>query len=121
MRSTINYVNYAPRRSENVRKDWNRNQNAVRYKSEIKLGPVTHTVFVALMITVLGLIYLTQAAKITSYDYESEQINTRISELSNIKNDLEVENARLTALHNIEGSGVASTMVEPTDVKYVRE
>ncbi|MDB5177649.1 MAG: hypothetical protein JWO61_32, partial [Candidatus Saccharibacteria bacterium] len=38
--------------------NWNRNQNTVAFASSVKLGPVTHTVLVALMITVLGLIYL---------------------------------------------------------------
>jgi len=45
--------NYSSRRQQN----WSRNQNTVAFASTIKLGPVTHTVLVALMITVLGLIY----------------------------------------------------------------
>ena len=59
---------------------------------------MTHTVLVALMITVLGLIYLTQATKATSYDYEAQEIDAQIAELETEKTDLEVENARLTAL-----------------------
>ena len=46
---------YTARRQQN----WGRNQNTTRYVSNVKLGPVAHTVLVALMITVLGLIYLT--------------------------------------------------------------
>lgn len=56
-----------------------RNQNTVAFASSIKLGPVTHTVIVALMITVLGLIYLTQATKATSYDYEAQRIDDKIA------------------------------------------
>ena len=33
-----------------------RNQNSTRFQSQVKLGPVAHTVLVALMITVLGLL-----------------------------------------------------------------
>lgn len=98
-----------------------RNQNTVRFVSGIKLGPVTHTVLVALMITVLGLIYLTQATRATSYDYQSQKIESKIAELSTKKSDLEVENARLTALKTISNSKVASEMTEPDHTNYVRD
>ncbi|MCL2444613.1 hypothetical protein FWD07_00645 [Candidatus Saccharibacteria bacterium] len=78
---------------------------------------MTHTVFVALVVTVLGLIYLTQAARITSYDYEAQRIDAQISELTNRKQDLEIENARLTALSAIEESAVAREMTEPTEIR----
>jgi cell division protein FtsL len=101
------------------RTNWNRNQNTTRFTSNIKLGPVTHTVLIALMITVLGLIYLTQATKATSYDYEAQAIETKIAELSEEKTDLEVENARLTALSSIRDSSVARAMTEPGTPSYV--
>lgn len=97
-----------------------RNYNSVSHVSAIKLGPVTHTVLVALMVTVLGLIYLTQATKATGYDYAAQEIDTKISELSIEKSDLEVENARLTALQAIQNSQVASTMESPGDTQYVQ-
>lgn len=97
------------------------NQNTTRFASSVKLGPVTHTVLVALMITVLGLIYLTQATKATGYDYQAQAIDTRIAELTTQKDDLEIENARLTALENIKNSNVAKAMTEPSDTNYVNE
>lgn len=98
-----------------------RNRNTVNYVSMVKLGPVTHTVLVALMITVLGLIYLTQATKATGYDYAVQDIDTKIAELSNQKSYLEVENAKLTALQAAKNSAVASTMSTPGDVAYVSQ
>ena len=97
-----------------------RNYNSVSYVSSVKLGPVMHTVLVALMITVLGLIYLTQATKATGYDYAASEIETQIAELSVEKNNLEVENARLTALKTIENSSVAASLTEPASAEYVR-
>lgn len=110
---TSNYVN---RRQQN----WSRNQNTVAFVSSIKLGPVAHTVLVALMITVLGLIYLTQATRTTSYDYQTQNIDKQIAQLTNEKNDLQVENARLTALENIKKSSVASTMTAPASTDYAK-
>lgn len=101
--------------------NWNRNQNTVAFTSAVKLGPVTHTVLVALMITVLGLIYLTQAVKPTSYDYEAQAIDQKIAELTTEKTDLEVENARLTALESVRNSTVARQMTQPASTEYVQE
>jgi hypothetical protein len=107
---------YARRQS-----NWNRNQNITRYSSGVKLGPVAHTVLVALMITVLGLIYLTQATRATSYDYQAQEIETKIAELTDKKTELEVENARLTALETVRNSTVAQTMSAPSETAYVQE
>lgn len=108
---------FSPRRQSN----WNRNQNTVAFASPIKLGPVTHTVLVALMITVLGLIYLTQATRATGYDYEAQRIDDKIADLTTQKTDLEVENARLTALENVQNSSVARNMTQPSETNYVNE
>lgn len=99
---------------------WSRNQNTVAFTSAIKIGPVAHTVLIALMITVLGLIYLTQATKSTSYDYAIQSVDKEIASLNTEKNELEIENARLQALETIKNSNVASAMVEPSEVSYSR-
>lgn len=106
---------YMSRRNQN----WSRNQNNNRFTSSIKLGPVSHTVLVALIIATLGLIYLTQATKSTSYDYEAQKIDAQIADLNNKKSDLEIENARLTALENIKNSMVAKDMSKPESINYV--
>lgn len=110
-------MQFTSRRQQN----WSRNQNTVAFISAVKLGPVAHTVFIALMITVLGLIYLTQATKATSYDYQSEKIDSQIADLNTKKSDLEIENARLTALETIKNSSVAREMSTPASTQYVRE
>ncbi len=89
--------------------------------SSVKLGPVTHTVLVALMITVLGLIYLTQATRTTGYDYESQKINSQIATLNSEKSDLQIENARLTALSTVKNSPVARAMTTPASTEYVQQ
>ena len=106
---------YTSRRQQN----WSRNQNTTRFVSSVKLGPVAHTILVALMITVLGLIYLTQATRATGYDYEAQRIDSQISALNEEKADLEIENARLTALETIKKSSVAREMTAPASTEYV--
>lgn len=105
------------RRSQN----WNRNQNTTRFASSVKLGPVTHTVLVALMVTVLGLIYLTQATRATGYDYQAQAIEDKIAALASEKTDLKVENARLTALESVRSSSVAKEMATPNSTTYLNQ
>lgn len=108
---------YTSRRQQN----WSRNQNTTRYTSSIKLGPVAHTVLVALMITVLGLIYLTQATRATGYDYQSQKIDSQIADLNDQKSDLQIENARLTALETVKNSNVAREMTTLSSTEYVSQ
>lgn len=109
--------NFSSRRQQN----WSRNQNTVAYVSAIKLGPVFHTIIIALMITALGLIYLTQATRTTGYDYDMRKIDDQIAELNIQKGDLEIENARLTALETVKNSSVATTMTKPVTTSYVQQ
>lgn len=99
---------------------WRRNQNTVAFAPAGKLGPITHTVLVALMIAVLGLIYLTQITKTSTYGYELSDLETKKTELVSQKDNLEVENARLQAMERVQESNVASTLSEPASTEYVR-
>lgn len=97
---------------------YRRNQNVVSFASGKSLGPVAHTVLVALMLAVLGLIYLTQITKTSTYGYQINDLETKKSELLSQKQDLEVENARLQALERVDKSDVAKAMTTPNSVEY---
>ena len=72
------------------------------------------------MIAVLGLIYLTQITKTSTYGYALSDLNTEKTKLLSQKSDLEVENARLQALERIQNSEVASNFSKPASVDTVR-
>ncbi len=97
---------------------WKRNQNTVAFAPTASLGPVAHTVIVALMIAVLGLIYLTQVTKTSFYGYELDERNDAIASLKVERQELEVESARLQALERVKESSVAKAMTEPASVDY---
>lgn len=99
---------------------WRRNQNTARFVPSVSLGPISHTILIALMVAVLGLIYLTQVAKFSAYSYD---INSREEELATLKSqkeDLVNENARLQALSNVSGSDVAKAMPSPAATEYAQ-
>ena len=97
---------------------WQRNQNTVAYTSRVSLGPITHTVIIALMLALLGLIYLSQVTKTSSYGYVLQSQTDEIASLTAERQDLEVENARLQALTRVKDSNVAAAMTTPSSVDY---
>jgi hypothetical protein len=99
---------------------WRRNQNTVRFRSGRSLGPVAHTVLLSLLLAVLGLIYLTQITKTSTYGYEINSLEKKRTELTAQKNDLEVENAKLQALERVQANGVAKGMDKPVSTEYVQ-
>jgi hypothetical protein len=92
---------------------WQRNQNTVAYAAPVRMGPITHTVVVALMVAVLGLVYLSQVTKSSTFGYTLQQQNDTLASLAAEQQDLEIENARLQALNTVRDSNVAKAMTTP--------
>ncbi|HSX28137.1 MAG TPA: hypothetical protein VLF60_01665 [Candidatus Saccharimonadales bacterium] len=98
---------------------WRRNQNTVRHQIEKGgLGPVAHVVLIALMLCVLGLIYLTQITKTSTYGYEIQKLQSQKTALADQKQVLQVEAARLQALDQVKKGSVG--MVQPANTDYVQ-
>src|SRR5688572_8823171 len=97
---------------------WRRNQNTVKFQTSRKLGPVAHAVLVAVMLAVLGLIYLTQITKTSTYGYQINDLNTQKEQLLSEQRDLQVEAARLQALEKVQQSSVAKAMEAPKETNY---
>jgi len=110
-RSNFAYASYSA-------STWGRNANLVRHQPRVSFGPVSFTLMMLGIALVVGLIYVTQAPRATSFDYELQNLNTEVAKYESMRNDLALENARLTSvtaseklevLANMEdaGSGVA--------------
>jgi hypothetical protein len=97
-----------------------RNQNTVAFRVQKGLGPVTNTVIVILLLSILGIIYLTQISKSSSYGYQINNLDTKQTELLNQKRDLQVESARLQSLEKAKQSTVAAAMPSPVSTEYAQ-
>ncbi|MDR2336646.1 MAG: hypothetical protein LBE03_00885 [Candidatus Nomurabacteria bacterium] len=100
---------------------WRKNRNRASTFSGRSFGVLSHTMIALAIVMAFGLIYLTQAGRIASYDYEAERMDQKIAELTALKEDMAVENARVTAISQIENSATAKEMVKPTEVGFVSE
>lgn len=88
---------------------WVRNRNIVRYTPKT-LGSVSQGVILGILVLVIGLIYVTQGTKATSYDYELNKIEDDIAELEVRMNDLKVEKEQLTSVAANKSNEVAAKM-----------
>ncbi len=120
------YANYATRRmiqgTRSSSESWARNHNAVRHNPRVTLGPVSHTITVIAVVLLIGLIYLTQSAKVTNYDVAIANTDTEIANLEAQRDALVVENAKITAAAaNEDTNEVAAAMVNASSAAFVKE
>ena len=120
-------VNYAVRGSYSARgtssvDSWARNRNAVRHNPKVTLGPVGHTITVFIIVLLVGLVFLSQSAKVTNYDAAIAETDTKISNLEAQRDALVVENAKITAAAADEDKNeVAAAMVGAAAADFVKE
>lgn len=97
-----------------------RNQNLSRTQTNIKLGPVSATVVMVLTITLLALLYLNQITKSSVFGYQLSALQQQQKQVSQAKQALEVEAARLTSIQQIQNSQAVKGLVPTTQVTYAK-
>ena len=85
------------------------------------IGKFAYTAILFMLVVICGLVYLTQGTKTSNYDYELSAIDREISELSVKRDELKVEQARLTSVARSEKTEVAKSMKEAKIAGYVAE
>ena len=89
---------------------FSRNRNTVRISGNGRIGRFALIGIFFMLLLNLGLIYVDQSAKATSYDYQLSGLEAEIDDLEAKKEDLAVEKARLTSIANSNNSTVAARM-----------
>ena len=98
---------------------WSRSRGSSRTRGGI--SKVSFGVMIGMLTLVFGLIYAGQGTKAINYDYEISGVEEKIAELEIKKEDLAVEQARLTSLASAETSSVAMNMEDGTPVGFANE
>ena len=97
-----------------------RNQNLYRQKTSLRLGPVSASLVTVALISVLALLYLNQITKTSIYGYHSTDLSRERDKIAAVKQELEVEAARLQSIQQIQASPVVAQMVPETAVSYAK-
>ena len=114
----LSQTTYVSRRE--VSSGFVRNRNIVRHTKR-SLGSISQIVIVSMLTLVFGLIYVAEGTKATSFDYEISAVETEISEMTALRDDLAVEKARLTSVAAAKNSTVAMNMEDAVITGYATE
>ena len=99
---------------------WTRNRN-VAFNAPKGLGKISYGVVVGMLTLIVGLIYVAQGTRATSYDYQISEVEAQITEMRAKKEDLAVEQARLTSIAKANESEVAVNMERGAAGGYAAE
>lgn len=90
---------------------YRRNQNTYSIaRAKSRLGPVSTAIIVLALISLMGMIYLTQVTKTNSLGYQLSSLTEKEKDLQKEKADLEIEAVRLQSIDKIKSSQVAGAM-----------
>lgn len=96
---------------------WARNHNAIRHDTRKQMGPISYITVCSLVVCLIGLLALTQTAKVVEYDRDIASANSEISNLQAERDALAVENAKISAAAAMEeNNSVAAAMVNENSV-----
>ncbi len=109
---------YVTRRATNV--SFARNYNTVRHTKR-SLGSISQIVIIGILTLIVGLIYVAESTKATTFDYEISSVDAEITEMTAEKEDLAVEKARLNSVATAKSSTVAAVMEDATVTGYATE
>jgi hypothetical protein len=89
-----------------------RNQNVVSFGiRERKLGPISNTIILIVLTSLVGLLYLTQVTATNADGYAINGLQAKQTQLQAQHDNLVLASAQLQSLARTESSSVASTMV----------
>lgn len=100
---------------------YGRNQNTAIFTSaRSHIGPVSHIIILVVIISTMGLIYLTQVTKTYSLGYKVDSLSKQQTELSEEHADLELESVKLQSIERVKESKVASNLSPVTPSAYAQ-
>lgn len=92
-----------------------RNRNSVSFKAKsLKLGPISNTIILVVLASLLGLFYLAQVTKTNAYGFSLNSLQQQQTKLQTEYADLQVSSAQLQSVSRIQNSSVTKSMVPLT-------
>jgi hypothetical protein len=85
-------------------------------RSGTKLGPVSTAVICLALVSLMGIVYLSQVTRTNSMGYKLSSLQQKEEDLKKEKADLDIEAVRLQSIEKVKSSQVATalTPIKPT-------
>ena len=75
-----------------------KNQNFVKNKIKVQSGPVSTSLMLIGLVILLGLMYLNQVTKTSTFNYKISNLESRQTELQSTRENLSIDAARLQTI-----------------------
>lgn len=95
-----------------------KNQNIVRNKIKIQSGPVSATLMLIGLVVLLGLMYLNQVTKTSTFNYKISNLEKKQSELQVTKDNLSIDAARLRSIAEAKKAAETAQLSPVKSVSY---
>lgn len=96
-----------------------RNRNLSGYATTSKkIGPVSMSLVLIMIVGVMALLYLTQITKTTVYGYQVSNLDTQRQALVAKNQELQVESARLQSVARVQDSPAAKSLQPQGQVSF---
>lgn len=92
-----------------VSSGYSRNRNTVRHQAR-GIGRISAIAILVIEVFMIGLFYVSEQSKVTTYDYKMNAMDAQIANLEAERDDLKVEQARLNSIAKSAKSTVAANM-----------
>ncbi len=96
-----------------------KNQNFVRNKIRIQSGPVSTTLMLTVLVILLGLLYLNQVTKTSTFNYKISNLEKKQTELQSTKNNYAIDAARLGTIAEAKKAADKAQLTPVKSVSYV--
>lgn len=95
--------------ASSVSSGYSRNRNIVRHQAR-GIGRISAIAILVIEVFMIGLFYVSEQSKVTTYDYKMNAMDAQIANLEAERDDLKVEQARLNSIAKSAKSTVAANM-----------
>ena len=95
-----------------------KNQNFVKNKIKVQSGPVSTSLMLIGLVILLGLMYLNQVTKTSTFKYKISKLEIRQTELQSTRENLSIDAARLQTISEAKKASETAKLSAVKTVSY---
>lgn len=95
-----------------------KNQNFIKNRVKIQSGPVSATLMLIGLVILLGLMYLNQVTKTSTFNYKISNLEKKQQELQTTRDNLAIDAARLQSINQARAAADNAKLVPTQTVSY---
>lgn len=100
---------------------YGRNQNTTYFQSNRSaIGPISHIIILVVIVSLMGLVYLTQVTKTYGLGYKVDDLTKKQTQLTTEHANLELESVKLQSIERVKNSQVAASMTTVSPTAYAQ-